>query len=251
MPSDQPSPRQPEEGATRPRRQYFWLLTACFYSLAPWVIHLDLFVLLATLWALAAIVAMVLVLKEKAFDFKWRTLLIVTIVFCSLLGRRELSIHREQQLRQLDRRISAIGGDTIWVGLWVESNITSVHFGGSRIDDAVLERLGDIIELEGGRGKRIPRLELHNTRATDAGLQNLTGWTNLQALDLTGTWVTDEGVKMLEQSLPNCKITKQPLTGRSPWCPWCESSGNRLTASFTGSAGDRQASGFEKLTRQP
>ena len=117
MPRDQPSPRQPEEGATRPRRPFFWLLTACFYSLGPWVIHPDLFVPLATLWALATIVAMVLVLKEKAFHFNWRMLLIVTIVFCSLLGRRELSIHRAQQLWQLDRSFSAIGGDAIcgWI----------------------------------------------------------------------------------------------------------------------------------------
>jgi len=29
---------------------------------------------------------------------------------------------------------------------------------------------------------------------------------NLKALDLAGTNVTDEGVKKLQQALPNCKI---------------------------------------------
>ena len=199
----------------------------------------DGFVPLATLWALVAIVAIVLVLKEKGFHFRWHIVLAVVVAVCSLLGRQELSIHRRQQLVQLDRMLSEIGGHTFWVGLWGEGNITSVHFGGNRIDDEVLERLGDIIERGGGRGIPIPILWLHNTRATDAGLQHLTGWTNLQALDITGTRVTDEGVKILEQALPNCKITKQPLTG-SPPCFWCASSSNRLTASSTGFATTKQ-----------
>ena len=49
----------------------------------------DGFVPLATLWALVAIVAIVLVLKEKGFRFRLHIMLTVVVAVCSLLGRQE------------------------------------------------------------------------------------------------------------------------------------------------------------------
>lgn len=40
----------------------------------------------------------------------------------------------------------------------------------------------------------------------DVGLEHVKGLTNLQELDLRGTQVTEEGVKKLQEALPNCKI---------------------------------------------
>jgi len=51
-------------------------------------------------------------------------------------------------------------------------------------------------------------LQLRGTEITDAGLVHLTGLTNLHTLILHGTLVTDEGVKTLQEALPDCKITR-------------------------------------------
>jgi hypothetical protein len=42
---------------------------------------------------------------------------------------------------------------------------------------------------------------------TDTGLEHLRGLTQLQLLYLGGTQITDEGVKKLQEALPNCEIT--------------------------------------------
>jgi hypothetical protein len=41
---------------------------------------------------------------------------------------------------------------------------------------------------------------------TDAGLEHLKALRQLQRLDLKETKVTADGVKKLQQALPNCKI---------------------------------------------
>ncbi|MGD0899850.1 MAG: hypothetical protein ABR915_18615 [Thermoguttaceae bacterium] len=43
---------------------------------------------------------------------------------------------------------------------------------------------------------------------TDAVLEHLKGLAKLQRLYLDGTKVTDEGVKKLQEALPNCKIER-------------------------------------------
>ena len=43
---------------------------------------------------------------------------------------------------------------------------------------------------------------------TDAGSKELSGLNDLAELDLSGTQVTDAGVKELQRALPNCRIGK-------------------------------------------
>ena len=43
-------------------------------------------------------------------------------------------------------------------------------------------------------------------KAADAALKHLKGLTSLRQPDLRGAHVTDEGVKRLQQALPNCTI---------------------------------------------
>jgi len=54
----------------------------------------------------------------------------------------------------------------------------------------------------------LSRLSLWGTKVTDAGLVHLKGLGNLKALDLSATRVTDDGVKQLQEALPNCAIVR-------------------------------------------
>jgi hypothetical protein len=49
-------------------------------------------------------------------------------------------------------------------------------------------------------------LYLSDTQVTDTGLEHLKGLTNLERLELNRTQVTDEGVRKLQEALPNCEI---------------------------------------------
>jgi hypothetical protein len=49
-------------------------------------------------------------------------------------------------------------------------------------------------------------LDLSGTRVTDAGLKELAGLKGLQTLHLGGTRVTDAGLRELQEALPGCSI---------------------------------------------
>lgn len=52
----------------------------------------------------------------------------------------------------------------------------------------------------------VANVSFDGTQVTDAGLDNLSGLTQLRELDLNFTKVTDAGVKKLRQALPKCEI---------------------------------------------
>ena len=54
----------------------------------------------------------------------------------------------------------------------------------------------------------VVRVSFNGSKVGDGELEDLKCLKRLQVMDLTGTNVTDEGVKKLQQELPNCKITR-------------------------------------------
>ena len=66
----------------------------------------------------------------------------------------------------------------------------------------------DLACLEGMTDLR--DLDLGSANITDAGLLHLHGLTKLQSLKVTFTGISKEGVKNLQQVLPNCKVQNQP-----------------------------------------
>ena len=75
-----------------------------------------------------------------------------------------------------------------------------LYLSGTQVTDAGLEHLKGLSNLK--------LLLLGNTKVTDAGLVHLKGLTKLQYLDVFLTHVTADGVKKLQQALPNCKIRR-------------------------------------------
>jgi hypothetical protein len=80
----------------------------------------------------------------------------------------------------------------------------SVVGGATRADDAeeaavrVVLRLGGVVERNGLRpGNPVVRVDLGETRATDADLRHLVVFSRLERLSLNGTDVTDAGLRHL------------------------------------------------------
>jgi len=84
------------------------------------------------------------------------------------------------------------------------TSLRILDLGGTQVTDAGLEHLEGLTNLE--------VLGLAGTRVTDAGLERLKGMTSLRRLELHRVknapymQVTDEGVKKLQEALPDCKI---------------------------------------------
>jgi hypothetical protein len=103
------------------------------------------------------------------------------------------------------------------------TNLTYLTLGATNVTDAGLENLNGLTKLEvlvltntgqitdAGlvhlkRLNHLSDLDLSGTRVSDAGLAHLKGLTNLHSLDASRSLVTDEGMKALQQALPNLTI---------------------------------------------
>jgi hypothetical protein len=68
---------------------------------------------------------------------------------------------------------------------------------------AILKRLESLHDED-----RLKLLDVSGVGIADRHLDQLTGFRNLQMLDLRETRVTDAGVESLRKSLPSCKIAR-------------------------------------------
>ena len=84
-----------------------------------------------------------------------------------------------------------------------------------RVAVAKIESMGGMVQYHSTRASTSARLtrwvphpfrKVREVVSTDAGLEHLKGLSNLQELYLGKTQVTDEGIKKLQQALPNCEI---------------------------------------------
>ena len=82
-------------------------------------------------------------------------------------------------------------------------HIRSLDFSYSNITDADLKHLAGLTRLQW--------LKLSDTGISDAGLEHLKGLSHLQTLYLAHTRCTPEGVKILQQALPKCRIDSKGI----------------------------------------
>ena len=92
-----------------------------------------------------------------------------------------------------EEALKALGGTAFLRDRGGEGNITSLSFGAAKDTDAALKAARQ--ELEGL--KKLSRLDLTQSKVTDAGLKEIAGLKNLHFLLLAGTKVTDAGLKEL------------------------------------------------------
>jgi len=142
--------------------------------------------------------------KRRWYQFSIRTLLLVMLVFCVVVGWVGSRMYKAQKNRErvaaVEDAVTAIqklGGEVVSAyeerrpQSWLEEvfddpgsrddpvgvlKVTRVSFAFTDITDAGLEHLKDLPELEG--------LVLDGTRVTDAGLEHLKGLTKLESLSV-------------------------------------------------------------------
>ncbi|MGO8688347.1 MAG: hypothetical protein ACLQLG_01820 [Thermoguttaceae bacterium] len=129
----------------------------------------------------------------------WLALVLVVGIPCSWLA---VEIERAEQQKVAVTWIRKVGGEAYYCGPeatpWPRrllgtdffNDVGAVRVGGSEVDDASLEHLTALTQLE--------KLDLGCTKITDAGLKHLEGLTRLRWLDLYGADISDAGLKHLE-----------------------------------------------------
>jgi hypothetical protein len=84
-------------------------------------------------------------------------------------------------------------------------HVIMVDWRGTKVTDARLEHLKGMNQVH---WVYLAETDEDGSGVTDAGLENLSGLSQLHTLDVRHTRVTDEGVKKLQQALPNCYILR-------------------------------------------
>ncbi len=147
--------------------------------------------------------------KRRFFRYSLRTLMIVVTVFCILLGT---VVKRARDQRLAVEAILEMGG---WVFYEYQVNDHTNRTIMKNGRQYTLERLGKLpppgpawlrwiigdeyfttVNLVGMRGSQF----------NDASLEAVKPLTDLKRLALYNTKITDEGLKKLQEALPNCNI---------------------------------------------
>jgi len=168
--------------------------------------------------------------KRRWYQFRLRTLLLVTLVLGVLSGWIGNRVQRARKNRQSLAEVGTVvqeAGGRAWLGYVEQPDWLGRLLGDPGVlylscrapidppsfDDVDLEHLMRSARAVNGLAS-LERLDLNGTRVTDAGLEHVKGLTNLQWLCLTRTKVTDAGLVHLEGltnlqwlELNNTKIT--------------------------------------------
>ena len=160
-------------------------------------------------------------LSRLRFQFSLRSLVVLVVAVAVPLGWFGVKLREAERQRRVVEAIrkAEAGGEVgydcqyyqfeesrptlAWlrrlVGIDFFANVVSisVHYPEKR-DDALL---GNYVALTSP-----DRLFLSHSQVTDGGLEHLKGLTNFEHVDLYDTHVTEEGIKELQEALPNCKI---------------------------------------------
>ena len=123
------------------------------------------------------------------------TLYLGEVTLSDRVGLRLMA--RLPMLKQLAIR-GALFGDEFLKGLVGLKHLDYLELSDTRVSESGLEPLSQITSLS--------ELGLSNNRFTDSVVPTLSRLTSLKRLGVEDTRISDEGIKRLEQALPNCMI---------------------------------------------
>ena len=143
--------------------------------------------------------------KLRWFQYSVRTLLIVVTLFAILCSWLGVKLGRYERQWAAAGAVVELGGHVDWP--------TGIGPGGDFVFPAEFVDLANTQATDADLNNlwafwRLKRLSLSGTHVTDVGLENLKGLRHLQQLNLCNTKVTDDGVEKLQHALPNCTIER-------------------------------------------
>ncbi|MGO8751435.1 MAG: hypothetical protein ACLQNE_36270 [Thermoguttaceae bacterium] len=155
------------------------------YSVLLALASMGMIVLVLLLWFTAALVF------RWRFQFSLRTLCFVMLLACIGMSWLGVEMQKARRQKEVVEEIEKVGGYVVYA--------YQVDATGSQIRIVIGDNdfFANVIEVC-----------LDNTQVTDSDLECLKGLTHLQELHLKCTQVTDQGVKKLQQALPNCQIVR-------------------------------------------
>jgi hypothetical protein len=172
-----------------------WFQWFAFNEHKGWTVLIALGVVLVALlvvliWGLGCF------FRRRRFQFSYRSLLVFLVALSVPLGWFAWEIQRARKQRAAVDNIAKAGGWVAYDFHWNESGMPVQPPGPSWLR----ELLGDdfFSDVVGAR--------VIGTPAGDAELEHIKGLADLRYVNLTGTNVTNEGVKNLQAALPNCEI---------------------------------------------
>ena len=141
---------------------------------------------------------------------------VACIVFgCAIWYLRPVIAYKKAAFHMREMAAPAPRGNP-WLGPFMTTEVdysgevtrASERFSEAELAEVAGDLAGQLAEVS-RHLETLPKLRVLNLRRVpidDDDLQYLKALTNLEELDLRGTQVTDEGVKTLQEALPNCKI---------------------------------------------
>jgi hypothetical protein len=142
---------------------------------------------------------------QRRFQYRLRSLLLLTLLVSIGMSWIATAMQRTKRQREVARTIEKMGG-RVWWNLASRhetgflSDVIYADFAGEHITDESLQNLKELPHLA--------RLNFNNSDITDSQLQYLRGLRQLRWLELLAPRVTDDAVKELQQTLPECQIER-------------------------------------------
>jgi hypothetical protein len=150
--------------------------------------------------------------KRRWFQYSLRTLLVfvtVCAIPCSWLA---VKLRQAERQREAATAIERLGGKVTWDSKasgqpgWLRcvlgddffNTVVRVNLYNTHVTDAGLEHLTGFRQLQ--------QLLLTKTSVSDAGVEQIKALRRLQWLGLSSTRVTDEGAHKLQIALPKCRV---------------------------------------------
>ena len=141
---------------------------------------------------------------RRWFQFRLRTLLVLMLLACLVIGSIVVPIQRVSRQRAAAEAIERLGGSVSWSSTdspeqswkqtWLRPMFGNDFFAHPEFvdipNDAALNYLSEMPDT--------PRLRMGHWRFTDAGLASVSRLSQLMLLDLSGTQVTDAGLANLK-----------------------------------------------------